>query len=117
MGANAIKSAGRHEVQEAPPHRDVGNIGAPDLVGSINDRMPQQVRPYLVLRVLLTCVGFLINRDQTHDAHQASHAMPATLMVIALLAVQATQVRTIPQKDTRDRCRAPSYLLAFVLWP
>ena len=37
-----------------------------------------------MLRVLLACVRLLIDRNQPHEAHQASYAMTATLVIVAL---------------------------------
>jgi hypothetical protein len=54
------------------------------LVRAVDHRFPQQVWPDLVLRVFLTCVGLLIDRNQTHEAHQTPDTMATTLVVVAL---------------------------------
>ena len=40
----------RHEVEKAAAHRNVSNIGAPDLIGSQDFHATQQVRIHLVTR-------------------------------------------------------------------
>jgi len=38
----------RHQIKEAAPHRNVANVGAPNLIGSVDDHAAQQVRINLV---------------------------------------------------------------------
>lgn len=37
-----------------------------------------------MLGVFLAGVGFLIDRDQSHETHETAHAMPPTLVLVAL---------------------------------
>ena len=41
----------RHQVEEAAPHRDVGDVGAPDMVRPLDPQIPQQIRVNPVLGV------------------------------------------------------------------
>jgi hypothetical protein len=34
----------RHQVEEAPPHRHIGDVARPDLIWPVDDQVPQQVR-------------------------------------------------------------------------
>src|ERR1700679_977905 len=43
------------EVEKAPPHRDIGQVGAPDVVGPSNDELPQQIGTRLVERLHERC--------------------------------------------------------------
>ena len=54
----------RHKIEEATPHRNVGDSCAPDVIGSLDHNIFQKIGPYLVLRVLLARVGLLVNRHR-----------------------------------------------------
>jgi hypothetical protein len=47
----------RDEVEEAAPHRNVGHVGAPDMVWLFDGQMSQQIRTDLVLRMRLAGLG------------------------------------------------------------
>lgn len=65
----------RHEVQEATPHRNVRDVGAPHLI-RLRDRLaPQQIRIRLVLRVWLAGSRLLVDRHQPHLAHEPTHTI------------------------------------------
>jgi hypothetical protein len=63
----AIPFHDRHQIEETPLHADVGDIGAPDVVGPGDRLPPQQGGVDLVGRVLLAGIGFLEDRNQAHQ--------------------------------------------------
>ena len=65
----------RHEVQEAASHRDVRNVGRPQLIRARNRLDSQQMRIRLMPRVRLTRLPFLSNRHQPHLAHESTYAI------------------------------------------
>ena len=56
------------EVEEASPHRAVGHVRAPDLIGDA--QMSQQVGVNAVLRMRLAGLRRLVDRRQADLAHQ-----------------------------------------------
>ena len=50
------------EIEKAPPHRDIGHVGAPDVVGPFNDELPQQIGIRLVRGMRLARPRRLIDR-------------------------------------------------------
>ena len=62
------------QIQEARPHRNIRNIGAPNLVGPLDRDAPQQVRIDLVARRRAAQVRFRIMRFDSQNPHQALHA-------------------------------------------
>ena len=72
------------EIQEVTPHRDIGDICAPDLVRPIDHHIPQQIGPDLLLPVLLAGVGFLIDRHQPHEAHQSPDTITTAFVIVQL---------------------------------
>lgn len=72
------------KVQEPAPHRNIGNIGAPNLVRAVDHHVAQQVWPNLVLWMLLAGAWFLVDRNQTHQAHQSPYTVPTTSMPVPL---------------------------------
>ena len=73
-----------NKVQEAPPHWDIGDVRAPDLVRTVNHDVPQQIRPDFMLRVLFAGIGLLVDWNQPHETHQSPDTMATTLVIIAL---------------------------------
>ena len=65
------------KVKEAPPHRDVGDIGAPDLVGPPDGQMPQQIRVDLVSWMRRAGFWRLIDRGEANLAHQSADSFAA----------------------------------------
>jgi len=61
----------RNQIEEPPPHRDVGDVGAPDMIGTIHRHIPEQIGINPVRRVGRAGLGRLVDRFQTHEAHQA----------------------------------------------
>ena len=63
------------EREEALAHRDIGDVGAPDLVRPVDDWILQQIRPDLVLRVGDGRSELLINRPQPYLLHQTPNLL------------------------------------------
>lgn len=61
----------RHQVEEAPTHGDVCQIGAPDEVGPLDRQLAQQIRVDPVLPVRIARAWPLVDRRQPHLPHQA----------------------------------------------
>ncbi len=59
-----------HQIQKTPTHRNIGDVGAPDLVGSDNGQIPQQVGANPMLRMRRARVGLLIYRPKAHLRHR-----------------------------------------------
>ncbi len=76
---------------------DVSDVCAPNLIGSINHHIPKQIRPDLVLWMLLAPVWLLINRNQPHEPHQRVRAMAAACVVVAL-HVPSHLARSVPRR-------------------
>ncbi len=74
------------QIQEPAPHRQVGDIGAPDLIGPIHPQPFQQVGIGLVPFRRPAGFRLLIDRHQPHEAHQSAypllvHEMPIVTQV------------------------------------
>src|SRR5580765_866898 len=63
----------RAQIDPAAGHRDVRDIGGPDLVGPVDLELAQQVRIDLVGRVLLARVGLAVQRLDSHALHQRAN--------------------------------------------
>ena len=72
-----------HQIHEALRHRHIGNIRRPDLIGSSDLHIPQQIGIFLVLRVRDGRARAWIHRLQPHRPHQAQH--PFGIDGVALL--------------------------------
>jgi hypothetical protein len=59
-----------HQVKKAPSHRDVGDVGAPDLIDPLDRQPAEQIRVDLVLRRRFARVRPLVDRHQPHQPHQ-----------------------------------------------
>ena len=64
-----------HEIQESAPHRQIGDVSAPNLVGPIHAETAQQIRVNLVALRRLAGIWFLIDRHQAHQPHKAADAL------------------------------------------
>ena len=62
----------RHQVEEAAPHRDIGDVGAPDMVRPLDRQAPQQIRVDPVLGVGRAGARRPIDRLKPHQAHQTT---------------------------------------------
>jgi len=73
----------RHQVREARLHRDVGDVGRPDLIDPADLEAAQQVRVDDVLGVRLARLGLRRHRLQPHQAHQPLDALAIDLAPLA----------------------------------
>jgi hypothetical protein len=74
------------QIEEAFAHRQVGDVGAPDLVGPLDPQTAQQIGVGLVLLRGPAGVGLLVDRHQPHEAHQSSDPFPVHSMALVLQA-------------------------------
>ena len=68
----------RHRFEAMPnalAHRQIGDVGAPDLVGPVNPQPAQKVGVGLVPLGGLAGIGLLVDRHQAHKAHQSPDAL------------------------------------------
>src|ERR1039458_7653169 len=72
-----------HLVEEAAPHRDVGDIRTPDLVRLVDGQMPQQIRIDLVPRMRLARLRVLVDRRQAHLGHQPTDMVAPNAPAVA----------------------------------
>ena len=61
--AKACRAKDGHQIEEALAHGQVGDVGAPDLIGPVDPQPGQQVGVDLVPLCRLARVGFLIDRQ------------------------------------------------------
>ncbi len=80
----AVPVDDRHQVHEAALHGNIGDIGAPDLVGSSDLKSTQEIRKDLVPWDWFAGVGLWIDGLQAHHLHQTSHSLVVDLMSLAL---------------------------------
>jgi len=76
----------RAQVGVAAGHRHVGDVGAPDLVGSGNLQIPEQVRIFAVAVVRNTRARLAPDRFVTHLPAESLHAL--TVDVHAVIALE-----------------------------
>ncbi len=60
----------RDQVEEPTAHRQIRDVGRPDLVRPFHPQSPEQIWPDLVFLGWPACVGLLVDRHQTHEPHQ-----------------------------------------------
>ena len=65
----------RDQVEKPARHRQVGDVGSPDLVGPVDHHVPQQVRVDLVPWRRLRGPRLRADRRDPHQAHQALHPL------------------------------------------
>jgi hypothetical protein len=63
------------QVEEALGHRDISNVGTPDLVRPLDRQPGKEVRVDLVRRRRLARVRALVNRNQPQQPHQPLHPL------------------------------------------
>ena len=73
----------RHQVKEAALHRDVGDVGAPDMVRPLDRQTPEQIRPDPVLGVGRAGARRPIDCLQPHQAHQTDGPAPPDAHTLA----------------------------------
>jgi len=59
-----------HQIHETTSHRNVGNVGAPDLIRTGYRQPAQEIREYLVPWSRFACSGLGIDGLQAHYLHQ-----------------------------------------------
>ena len=72
------------QIQEPTLHGNVGDVDAPNLIGSNNRQLPQQVGVNLLLRMLFAGVGRLVDWNQAHKSHQAANTVTAAFVAPTL---------------------------------
>ena len=70
-------SPNRDQVQEAALDRDVGDVGAPDLIGPLDRHPFEQIGINPVRGMGIAGSRGLIDRLQAHEAHQAANPVTA----------------------------------------
>ena len=75
-----------HQVEKAVFHRNIGDIGAPNLVGIGDIQALEQVRVDLVPLGRLACPGLAIHCLDTHQAHQPFHPLVVYLVTHTIQA-------------------------------
>ena len=67
----------RDQVEDPAPHRDVGDIGAPNMIGTIHRHIPQKIRINPVRRVRRAGSRRLVDGLQAHEPHQPPNPVTA----------------------------------------
>lgn len=65
------------QVRKAFGQRNIGRSQCPGLIGAINRHTLQQVRVNLMSRLLLTGIGFAVERRDPHPLHQGFDMLAA----------------------------------------
>ena len=71
-----------HGEQEykTPSHRDVGDVGGPDMVGTIDHEASQEIRINWMIWMPPAAVGLPIQRMDGHQPHQPCYALATGMM-------------------------------------
>jgi hypothetical protein len=72
------------QIEEALSHRQIGDVGAPDLVGPLHPQPTQKIGVGLVPLRGFAGVGFLVEWHQSHEAHQPPDALFVHGMALVL---------------------------------
>lgn len=67
----------RDQIDEAAPHRNIGQIDGPDLIRPFDNEATEQVEIDLVFRVRLADVGFAVDSFDSHLSHQSTRMLCA----------------------------------------
>lgn len=86
-----------NQIEEAAPHRPVGDVGAPDLIGPFHAQSTQQIGLGLVPLRGFAGVGLLVDRHQAHKPHRS----PDTLAVHNMALVPQVPRHLL---DAVERC-------------
>ncbi len=62
----------RHQIQEAALHRDIGDVGAPDVVRPLDPQVLEQTGPHPVLGMRHASPRRPVDRLKTQQAHQTT---------------------------------------------
>ena len=65
----------REEIHKATRHRKVRDIRRPDLIGSGDRQMAEQIRVHPMRRMSLAGVGFAVQRFDAHASHHGAHSL------------------------------------------
>ena len=76
----AVPIRNGHQVQKAPGHGQVGDVGRPHLVGASDFDLFQQIRKDWLPRRWPAGAGPTVDGPQSHDAHQPLHPLPAHIL-------------------------------------
>ena len=103
----------RNQIQKAPPHRNAGDVGAPDLVRLVDHLVAQQVGPDLVLRMRNRRLRSLVDRLQPHLPHQplAADLVPQPPKMTCHLAAAIPRCLQELLIDQPYQCRVPRGLI------
>ena len=107
----------RNQIQKAPPHRNAGDVGAPDLVRLVDHLVAQQTGPDLVLRMRNRRLRSPVDRLQPHLPHQPLHLL-ATDLVAQSPQVPCHLAAALPRRpqelliDEPHRCQVQRLLIA-----
>ena len=69
----------RHEIEKAMLHRNIGDVGRPNMIGLRNRHAAQQIGINLVPRGGLARAGARNQRDDSHQSHQPLHVLAIDL--------------------------------------
>ena len=87
----------RHQVKEAALHRDIGDVGAPDVVRPLDCQAPQQIWVDPVLGVRIAGARRPIDRLKPHQAHQPSGPASADPHALAAQALKRHPTGAVKQ--------------------
>ena len=68
------------QVHKPSPHRNVCDINGPDLIGSVNDKIPQQVRVNGVLFIFFARIALSVNGLPANQFHESFDPLAIDLM-------------------------------------
>jgi len=74
------------EIEEPAPHRQIGDVRAPDLIRAIHPRPPEQVGIGLMPASRPAGVGLLVDRHQRRKAHQPTYPFLVHQMTVVAQA-------------------------------
>ena len=69
-----------NQIDETPTHRDVGDVGRPALIGTVDSEPPEQVRIDRVRRMGRAGIAPAIKGMDAHLGHQRAHMLSADTM-------------------------------------
>jgi hypothetical protein len=93
-----------HQKHEARPHRDVGDVGAPHLAGTLLHHIAQEVRIHPVRGVGAARARPRRDPPKPHPAHQPLH--PLAVHPIPLLTGTPSYARAVEGRAHARRCTA-----------
>ena len=67
---------GGHQIEEALSHRQIGNVGAPDLIGPVDPQSAEQIGVGLVALGKLFGVRLLVDRYGGGSENSVGHCLP-----------------------------------------